>query len=82
MSAVISDDYLNYIFDVKSEFTRIPAGYQVPDYYFLHMIVIDKPNKNNYHPFVLLVFGDNYIDDQYLYVPVSPDKKFIKFRGI
>lgn len=74
MTPEINQDYYNFISSVIKQATLIPDGYDIPDYYLIKFsILIDETKKFNYRPYVVLRFGNSYIDDQYLVILLSPE---------
>lgn len=76
MTPEISQEYYIYIQSLINDKTSIPTGYDIPDYYFIKQIIVVDNSKNRaYRPFVILKFGDNYRDDVYKTLIVTPEFK-------
>ena len=73
MAPEISQECYNFIHSIIERETSVPAGFDVPDFYFIKQIVfVDKTKIKAYRPFIALKFGDNYRDDMYKTILVSP----------
>lgn len=70
----ISQEFYNFINSIIDRETRIPDGFDVPDFYFIKLFpIIDYNKKNSYRPYIVLKFGDNYRDDIYKSILISPE---------
>lgn len=73
MTPEISQEYYNFIHLIIEEQTSIPLGFDIADYYLIKQVVIvDTSKQFRYRPYVWLKFGDNYRDDVYKNILVSP----------